>query len=64
MEEAGRYWFAFIVYTAINLSKKDGESVQQESNENGINLCKLLRSARLKYVFFFDKNVIVNFRHG
>lgn len=43
MDEAERYWFAFVLYSVRRLSENVGPT------EKGLNLCQILRAAKLKY---------------
>lgn len=51
-EDSERYWFAFILYSVKRLSEGTTENVPQGSDENGFNLCQILRISKLKYVAF------------
>lgn len=46
VDEAERFWFAFILFSIKRLSEK-----KQGSDDNGYTLCQILRAAKLKYVY-------------
>lgn len=50
MEEAERYWFAFVLYTVRRLSERKAEDEQKGSDENEFTLGQILRVTELKYV--------------
>lgn len=54
-EEAERFWFAFVLYLVRRLSEKNGENLQQGSNDNEFNLCHILRVMKLNIVDFFKE---------
>nr|Q4JF75.1 RecName: Full=Retinoblastoma-related protein [Scutellaria baicalensis]BAE06273.1 retinoblastoma [Scutellaria baicalensis] len=49
LDEAERYWFAFVLYSVRKLSE-NGDSV-----EKGLNLCQILRAARLNIDDFYKE---------
>ena len=51
LDEAERFWFAFVLYSIKRLSEKNGDSEQQGSDDNGFTLCQILRAAKLKCVY-------------
>lgn len=56
-EEAERFWFVFILYSAKRLSSKDGDNVEERSDDCGVTLCQILRAAKLRYIlmwFYYD----------
>ena len=50
LDEAERFWFAFVLFSIKRLIEKNGDSEQQGSDDNGYTLCQILRAAKLKYV--------------
>ncbi|KAK3228768.1 hypothetical protein Dsin_000649 [Dipteronia sinensis] len=54
-EEAERFWFAFVLYSVKRLSEKNGDNMQQGSNDNDFNLCQILRVTKLNFVDFFKE---------
>ncbi|KAJ9702224.1 hypothetical protein PVL29_004118 [Vitis rotundifolia] len=54
-EDSERYWFAFILYSVKRLSEGTAENVQQGNDENGFNLCQILRVSKLNIVDFFKE---------
>ncbi|KAL0007233.1 hypothetical protein SO802_008735 [Lithocarpus litseifolius] len=48
LDEAERFWFAFVLFSIKRLSEKNGDSEQQGSGDNGYTLCQILRAAKLK----------------
>ncbi|XP_076892687.1 retinoblastoma-related protein-like [Bidens hawaiensis] len=54
-EEAQHYWFAFILFSLKRLSQKDATEDAANTNDNGFNLCQILRVAKLNYVDFFKE---------
>ncbi|KAL5799434.1 hypothetical protein ACOSQ4_032318 [Xanthoceras sorbifolium] len=54
-EEAERFWFAFVLYSVKRLSEKNGDNMQQGSDENDFNLCQILRVTKLNFVDFFKE---------
>nr|XP_043606150.1 retinoblastoma-related protein isoform X2 [Erigeron canadensis] len=54
-EEAEHYWFAFLLFSLKRLSHKDAAEDSPNTNENGFNLCQILREAKLNYVDFFKE---------
>ncbi|KAK9990543.1 hypothetical protein SO802_025528 [Lithocarpus litseifolius] len=50
LDEAERFWFAFVLFSIKRLSEKNLDSGQQGSDDNGYTLCQILRAAKLKYV--------------
>ncbi|GMY22800.1 retinoblastoma-related protein isoform X2 [Fagus crenata] len=55
LDEAERFWFAFVLYSIKRLSEKNGDSEQQGSDDNGFTLCQILRAAKLNIVDFFKE---------
>ncbi|KAK2634347.1 hypothetical protein Ddye_029139 [Dipteronia dyeriana] len=55
LEEAERFWFAFVLYSVKRLSEKNGDNMQQGSNDNDFNLCQILRVTKLNFVDFFKE---------
>ncbi|GLT64968.1 hypothetical protein SLA2020_374270 [Shorea laevis] len=53
LEEAERFWFAFVLYSIKRLSEKTAESVQP--GDNKFTLCQILRAAKLNIVDFFKE---------
>lgn len=49
VEEAERFWFAFVLYSVKRLSERNGENVHQGTDDR-FNLCQILRVAKLKYI--------------
>ncbi|XP_059633401.1 retinoblastoma-related protein-like [Cornus florida] len=54
-EEAERYWFAFILYSAKRLIQMTADNMNQGIDNNGITLCQILRVAKLNIVDFFKE---------
>lgn len=50
VDEAERFWFAFILFSIKRLSEK-----KQGSDDNGYTLCQILRAAKLNIVDFFKE---------
>lgn len=55
IEEAERYWFAFILYTIKRLTQKNEESEKEEIENTGLTLCRILRAAKLNIADFFKE---------
>ncbi|KAL0007244.1 hypothetical protein SO802_008746 [Lithocarpus litseifolius] len=55
LDEAERFWFAFVLFSIKRLSEKNGDSEQQGSGDNGYTLCQILRAAKLNIVDFFKE---------
>ncbi|GKV39649.1 hypothetical protein SLEP1_g47391 [Rubroshorea leprosula] len=53
VEEAERFWFAFVLYSIKRLSQKTAESVQQ--GDNKFTLHQILRAVKLNIVDFFKE---------
>lgn len=49
LDEAERYWFAFVLYSVRRLSENVGPT------EKGLNLCQILRAAKLNIVDFYKE---------
>ncbi|KAH6771101.1 retinoblastoma-related 1 [Perilla frutescens var. hirtella] len=49
LDEAERYWFAFVLYSVRRLSENVGPI------EKGLNLCQILRAAKLNIVDFYKE---------
>ncbi|KAG6426675.1 hypothetical protein SASPL_110902 [Salvia splendens] len=49
LDEAERYWFAFVLYSVRRLRENVGPT------EKGLNLCQILRAARLNIVDFYKE---------
>ncbi|XP_021888375.1 retinoblastoma-related protein [Carica papaya] len=54
VEEAERFWFAFVLYSVKRLSERNGENVHQGTDDR-FNLCQILRVAKLNIVDFFKE---------
>ncbi|GMN55572.1 hypothetical protein TIFTF001_024684 [Ficus carica] len=54
-EEAERFWFVFVLYSAKKLSAKDEDNVREGSDDSGFTLCQILRAAKLNIVDFFKE---------
>ncbi|XP_061351152.1 retinoblastoma-related protein-like [Gastrolobium bilobum] len=52
-EEAERYWFSFILYSIKRLTVKNAESEKEETDNNGLTLCQILRALKLNIADFF-----------
>ncbi|KAL0012853.1 hypothetical protein SO802_007961 [Lithocarpus litseifolius] len=55
LDEAERFWFAFVLFSIKRLSEKNLDSEQQRSDDNGYTLCQILRAAKLNIVDFFKE---------
>lgn len=55
IEEAERYWFAFILYSIKRLTQKNEESEKEEIENTGLTLCRILRAAKLNIADFFKE---------
>ncbi|KAM3685776.1 hypothetical protein ACJW31_11G144100 [Castanea mollissima] len=55
LDEAERFWFAFVLFSVKRLNEKNGDSEQQGSDDNGYTLCQILRAAKLNIVDFFKE---------
>ncbi|XP_058744187.1 retinoblastoma-related protein 1-like [Vicia villosa] len=55
IEEAERYWFAFILYSIKKLTQKNEESGKEEIENSGLTLCRILRAAKLNIAEFFKE---------
>ncbi|XP_010557914.1 PREDICTED: retinoblastoma-related protein 1-like isoform X2 [Tarenaya hassleriana] len=55
VEEAERFWFAFILYSVKRLSERKEGELQGVSGDNGFNLCQILRVLKLNIVDFFKE---------
>lgn len=53
LEEAERFWFAFVLYATKRLSERTAEIVQQ--GDKKFTLCLILRAAKLNIVDFFKE---------
>ncbi|XP_057453588.1 retinoblastoma-related protein 1 [Lotus japonicus] len=51
-EDAERYWFAFILYSVKRLTQNSEESGQEEVENTGLTLCRILRAANLNIADF------------
>jgi len=58
-KEAERCWFAFILYSIKRLTQKNEESEKDEIENTGLTLCRILRTAKLKY--FSDLYLVLEF---
>ncbi|KAI3734061.1 hypothetical protein L6452_13522 [Arctium lappa] len=54
-EEAEHYWFAFLLFSLKRLGQRDAAEDATNTNENGLNLCRILRVAKLNFVDFFKE---------
>ncbi|XP_065867639.1 retinoblastoma-related protein [Euphorbia lathyris] len=55
LEEAERFWFAFVLFSVKRLSQKNRDNMLQSSNDNGLTLCQILRFAKLNITDFFKE---------
>lgn len=55
IEEAERYWFAFILYSIKRLTQKNEDSEKEEIENTGLTLCRILRAAKLNIADFFKE---------
>ncbi|XP_030534586.1 retinoblastoma-related protein isoform X3 [Rhodamnia argentea] len=55
VEEAERYWFAFVLYTVRRLSERKAEDEQKGSDENEFTLGQILRVTELNIIDFFKE---------
>lgn len=54
-EEAEHYWFAFLLFSLKRLGQRDAAEDAKHTNENGLNMCQILRVAKLNFVDFFKE---------
>ncbi|KVH95741.1 Cyclin-like protein [Cynara cardunculus var. scolymus] len=54
-EEAEHYWFAFLLFSLKRLGQRDAAEDATSTNENGLNMCRILRVAKLNFVDFFKE---------
>ncbi|CAI9093324.1 OLC1v1028798C2 [Oldenlandia corymbosa var. corymbosa] len=54
LEEAERYWFAFVLFSVKRLSSREAPHNSSENN-NTFTLCHILRLAKLNFVDFFKE---------
>ncbi|CAM8972446.1 unnamed protein product [Rhodiola kirilowii] len=55
-EEVERFWFAFVMYSVKRLNERnEDETLSQGTCENDLNLCQILREAKLNIVEFFKE---------
>ncbi|CAM8898053.1 unnamed protein product [Rhodiola kirilowii] len=54
--EVERFWFAFVLYSVKRLNvRNEDETLSQRTCENDLNLCQILREAKLNIVEFFKE---------
>lgn len=54
-EEVERYWFAVILYSVKRLTQKNKERGKEETENTRLNLCRILRAAKLNITDFFKE---------
>ncbi|WCJ39170.1 Retinoblastoma-related protein [Euphorbia peplus] len=55
LEEAERFWFAFVLFSVTRLSQKNRDNMVQKSHDNGLNFYQILKFAKLNIVDFFKE---------
>ncbi|KAI4332948.1 hypothetical protein L6164_017814 [Bauhinia variegata] len=54
-EETERYWFSFVLYIVKRLAENNGDSGKEETDNNRLTFCQILRAAKLNISDFFKE---------
>ncbi|KAI4323576.1 hypothetical protein L6164_023171 [Bauhinia variegata] len=54
-EEAERYWFSFVLYLVKRLAEKNTDGEKEETDNNRLTFCQMLRAAKLNISDFFKE---------